>query len=225
MASIKLKRLLLGASIFLILLCSLPLFARFKRQNIAQNHTFRIKNLKEGEIVTSDFQVVVATNWRGAGYTDWELRIDNESLYSTSPHLMPDADGDYLMPMTVHTSDYKTGKHTFTVFDSKGKLADTRTVIFRSPILGLQYDNRIAFQGRSNPVRVTRIRVVLGTVGTWCVEISNLDERIVRKFSGKSDHINVEWDGKNASGRALPEGSYTGKVKAFGKTAALIINR
>lgn len=228
----KSKTFFLASCALLATICVLSVFAQSRRfpailarprQQPPANIVYHIKNVKEGATLSGKVKVIITTNWQGTQYGDWNLSIDGQSLYSTSPELVADTDGSYPMAMLVSTNDYPNGKHILSVSD--GKRTETRTVVFLNPLSGLSYD--AAFVKGPGPkfASSARIKAVLDKAAPWNIKIHDVDGRLVKVFSGNSDHINVEWDGRDNTGRPLDSSPYFGKIVARGTSASFVVNK
>ncbi len=155
-------------------------------------------------------QVDVVGTAGGDDLESWELSWGSglfpESYTAISSGSSPVTDGTLGTFDTTNRSGWVTLR--LLVRDTSGTTSETRIPV---RVLGVEefLARRPVFSPNGDGRRDDTL--LLGTLaapGDWSLEVRDVDERVIRTWTGSGRYAAVRWDGRDGSGTVVPEGDY-----------------
>lgn len=122
----------------------------------------------------------------------------------------PDAPLRQEIPFGLVTNQFGSGPHRLFVVDRDGRVFDERSVQFVNII---QHVHAGALM--NNASEGCRLTASLTTPQPWTLQIKERWGKVVRVFEGSGRAINIYWDGRDASGKLVPQGFYYSVITAL----------
>lgn len=179
----------------------------------AQAPRFRIVNINNGDILSGDVTIVVATSDRSIQAGDVWLAVDEQDITSGNiDPARPISDTEQRIEFVLETDGYSNGARTLEISD--GTLTETCAVTFDNALSNISNDTVID----EDPVEGDTARFTATLFGDqpWSVSIQDDDGVTLRTYTGQGSIIDATWDGKDELGQFVPDDSYVAVLTATG---------
>ena len=108
------------------------------------------------------------------------------------------------------TYHFPNGEHIIAAARSLGETIVERQVVFQNAISLVQYNSIFDLTpGAENIEDKSHITAAVSPPQPWKVKITNMEDEIVKSFSGSGAMIDIFWDGRDANGVVVEDDSYT----------------
>lgn len=174
--------------------------------------------ISDDGILSGNAQVIVTFTDESTYGEELTLCVDGEIYHST--RAFPEENkragaSEEVGTFSIETYRYANGPYLLEVIDSFGN-SQTRQLTFQNVISLVRYDPIFDLTSGAEDIEdKSHITALLAPPQPWEVKIINLEDEVVKSFSGSGAEINVFWEGTDANGDVVEDSSYVLTIAAI----------
>ena len=116
----------------------------------------------------------------------------------------------------LSTYEFSNGEHIIAAVQSSGETLVERQVVFQNAVSSVKYDPIFDLTPGAEDIEdKAQVTAVLSPPQRWEVRVTDMEEEVVKSFSGSGNKIDVFWDGTDANEEVVEDDSYDLAITAI----------